>query len=194
MTSDTDVEFWDSRYREGRTPWDQGGVPVALRRWLGTAPRPGRVLIPGCGFGYEVQAFHAAGWEVLAIDYSPSGVARAREALGELADKVVLADFFANDFGRERFDVVYERTFLCALPPRMWPAYARRMAELLVERGRLVGTFFYGQNDDPPPHPLTPAAADAVLGYYLERVSDEAVTDSLPIFGGKERWQIWEKK
>ena len=38
------------------------------------------------------------------------------------------------------------------------------------------------------------AAADAVLGYYLRRVTDEPVTDSLPIFGGKERWQIWEKK
>lgn len=194
MASETDVEFWDSRYRDGLTPWDQGGAPNALTRWLAAGPAPARVLIPGCGLGYEVRAFHDAGWEVMAIDYSPSAVARARQTLGELGDKVILADFFANDFGREKFDVVYERTFLCALPPRMWPAYARRMSELLVDRGRLVGTFFYGHNDDPPPHPLTRAAADAVLGYYLQRVSDEAVTDSLPIFGGKERWQIWEKK
>ena len=194
MASETDVEFWDSRYREGRTPWDFGGVPNALTGWLASGAPAGRVLIPGCGSGYEVQAFHEAGWEVVAIDYSPSAVDRARRALGELGDKVVLADFFANDFGREKFDVVYERTFLCALPPRMWPAYARRMAELLVDRGKLVGTFFYGTNHDPPPYPLTPAAADAVLGYYLQRVSDEAVTDSLPIFGGKERWQIWEKR
>lgn len=197
MTSETDVEFWDSRYRDGQTPWDQGGVPHALTRLLAASAAPGRVLIPGCGFGYEVRAFHEAGWDVLAIDYSPSAVARARQALGEFGefgDKVILADFFANDFGREKFDVVYERTFLCALPPRMWPAYARRMSELLVDRGQLVGTFFYGHNDEPPPHSLTPAAADAVLGYYLQRVSDEGVTDSLPIFGGKERWQIWEKK
>lgn len=193
MASETDVEFWDSRYRDGRTPWDQGGVPNALTRWLGKASPAGRVLIPGCGFAYEVQAFHDAGWEVTAIDYSPAAVAHARQALGELGDKVVLADFFASDFGREGFDVLYERTFLCALPPRMWPAYARRMSELLVDGGNLVGTFFYGVNHDPPPYPLTSAAADAVLGYYLRRVSDEAVTDSLPIFE-KERWQVWEKR
>jgi hypothetical protein len=36
--------------------------------------------------------------------------------------------------------------------------------------------------------------ADAVLGRSFRRVSDEAVSDSLPIFGGKERWQIWEKR
>ena len=131
---------------------------------------------------------------VTAIDYSPSAVARARHGLGELGEKVILADFFAHDFGGEKFDIVYERTFLCALSPAMWPAYARRISELLLDRGKLVGTFFYGENDDPPPHPLTPAAADAVLGPYFERVSDESVTDSLPIFGGKERWQIWEKK
>ena len=194
MASDSDIEFWDSRYREGRTPWDQGGAPDALTRWLAAGPAPGHVLIPGCGFGYEVQAFHAAGWEVTAIDYSPSAVARAREALGELADKVLLADFFEIDFGQRKFDVVYERTFLCALPPRMWPAYARRISELLADDGKLVGTFFYGVNDDPPPHPLTPVAADALLGPQLRLVSDEPVTDSLPIFGGKERWQVWEKK
>jgi hypothetical protein len=27
--------FWDTRYREGVTPWDAGGVPPQLRRELG---------------------------------------------------------------------------------------------------------------------------------------------------------------
>ena len=71
------VEFWDSRYRSGKTPWDYGGVPAALLNYLQTA-QPGRVLIPGCGSGYEVRAFHERGWDVLAIDYSPAAVERAR--------------------------------------------------------------------------------------------------------------------
>ena len=87
MASETNVEFWDSRYRERRTPWDQGGVPEALTRWLRTTPSPGRVLIPGCGFGYEVRAFHDAGWDVVAIDYSPTAVKHAREMLGELGEQ-----------------------------------------------------------------------------------------------------------
>ena len=190
-----EVEFWDSRYRAGRTPWDFGGVPEALRRWLGRAEGPGRVLIPGCGSGYEVRAFAEAGWEVTAIDYAPAAVERARRALGEvLGRKVLHGDFFGHDFGPGQFDLVYERTFLCALPPERWPAYAARMAELLRGGGQLAGTFFYGTNDDPPPHPLTAATAEAILGPRFIRTADEAVSDSLPMFAGQERWQVWEKR
>ena len=192
--SETEVEFWDSRYREGRTPWDFEGVPTALTRWIASASSAGRVLIPGCGFGYEVRAFADAGWDVTAIDYAPAAVERARRTLGPLGDKVLLGDFFAHDFGRARFEVIYERTFLCALPPALWPAYGRRVAELLVDGGKLIGTFFYGANDDPPPHPLTTDTADAALGSHFMRIADEAVTDSLPMFEGQERWQVWEKR
>ena len=66
------IEFWETRYRAGRMPWDFGGVPRALTGWLHTATAPGRVLIPGCGSGYEVSAFHAAGWDVVAIEMKAS--------------------------------------------------------------------------------------------------------------------------
>ena len=49
------------RYAAGKTPWDFGGVPSALKSFLERSSVRGRVLIPGCGSGYEVQAFHAAG-------------------------------------------------------------------------------------------------------------------------------------
>src|SRR5207249_2681123 len=130
----TDREFWDSRYRDGKTPWDFRGVPAALQSYLKTA-QPGQVLIPGCGSGYEVRAFHERGWDVMAMDYAPAAVARAWEILDELAGKVVLADFFTHDFGGRKFDVMYERTFLCSLPPDMRPEYARRVTELLVNGG-----------------------------------------------------------
>src|SRR5690242_1332228 len=98
----TEMEFWDSRYRAGKTPWDFGGIPAALAAYLQTAS-PRRVLIPGCGSGYEVQAFHERGWDVLAVDYSPAGVECARQVLGPLANKVILADFFAHDFAGRKF-------------------------------------------------------------------------------------------
>ena len=49
-------EFWEKRFRENFTPWDAGRVPDALGRFLKTEPRGRRVLIPGCGSGYEVRA------------------------------------------------------------------------------------------------------------------------------------------
>ncbi len=53
----TRPDFWTSRYVAGKTPWDFGGVPAALKSFLTRSSAPGRVLIPGCGSGYEVQAF-----------------------------------------------------------------------------------------------------------------------------------------
>jgi SAM-dependent methyltransferase len=189
----TEMEFWDSRYRARKTPWDFGGVPHVLAKYLQTTS-PQRVLIPGCGAGYEVRAFHERGWDVLAADYSPAAIGRARQVLGALADKVVLADFFANEFGGVKFDVIYERTFLCSLPPEVWPRYERRMAELLADGGELLGLFFYGQEDEPPPYPLTEKQAQELFGEHFTRVVDEPASDSLPLFAGRERWQVWQKR
>jgi hypothetical protein len=50
-------EFWEKRFRENFTPWDAGRVPEALEKFLRAEPRGQRVLIPGCGSGYEVRAF-----------------------------------------------------------------------------------------------------------------------------------------
>jgi SAM-dependent methyltransferase len=190
LTDTTDIEFWDSRYRTGRTPWDFGGVPAALSAWLATA-KPGCVLIPGCGSGYEVRAFDERGWDVVAVDSSPAAVERARRLAGE---RVLLADFFAHDFGGRKFDVIYERTFLCSLPPKARPQYARRIAELLAPDGKLVGFFLYGHEDDPPPYPLTKEDAQVLFSKHFIRVADEPVADSLPLFAGRERWQVWRRK
>jgi SAM-dependent methyltransferase len=183
-------EFWDVRYAAGETPWDLHGVPAALKAFLKTSP-PGSVLIPGCGAGYEVRAFHEAGWKVTAIDFSPVAVERARSTLGALASCVAQVDFFTHDFGGRRFDLIYERTFLCALPPRLWPTYVKRMTELLRPSGKLVGIFLYGDQAEPPPYPLSPEKARELFMEKFSLVKSSPVSDSLPIFAGNERWHEW---
>ena len=186
-------EFWDARYASGETPWDFHGVPAALNAFLKTS-QAGSVLIPGCGSAYEVRAFDEAGWKVTAIDFSPVAVERARSELGPLANRVVQGDFFKHDFGSQRFDVIYERTFLCALPPDLWPAYVKRMIQLLRPNGKLAGIFLYGDQAEPPPYPLTPAKASGLLGKNFSLIKTLPVTDSLPLFAGDERWQEWVLK
>jgi SAM-dependent methyltransferase len=80
-------DFWTTRYAAGKTPWDFGGVPAALKSFLARSSVPMRVLIPGCGSGYEVQAFHAGGYDVTSIDFSPAAVDQARRVLGGLAER-----------------------------------------------------------------------------------------------------------
>ena len=185
-------DFWSKRYAAGKTPWDLHGVPEALREFLARSSAPASVLIPGCGSGYELRAFHDAGCDVTALDFSPAAIEQAERVLGPLASKVHLGDFFLYDFGERRFDLIYERTFLCSMPPAQWQDYAARMAELLTPGGHLVGIFLYGQASDPPPFPMTDREAAALFGRHFELRGSEILHGSLPVFDGmEERWQEW---
>lgn len=186
-------DFWTVRYAAARTPWDLGEAPAVLGRFLARAPGRGKVLIPGCGSGYEVAAFHRAGYDVTALDFSPAAVERARSVLGELADKVMVGDFFTHEFPPYSFDFVYERAFLCSMPPALWNAYGERMADLLRPGGQLVGLFLYGDEPDPPPFPFTDAAAADVFGGRFELSRSERVAGAVPMFDGKEHWQEWTR-
>jgi SAM-dependent methyltransferase len=187
-------EFWTVRYAAGKTPWDFGGVPSTLKSFLQRSSNPGKILIPGCGSGYELQAFHAAGYDVSAIDFSPAAVDQARRVLGPLAERVILGDFFTHDFGQRRFDLIYERTFLCSMTPSRWPDYVNRTADLLLPGGRLIGVFLYGQRpSSSPPFPLSEPEAEQLFNKRFQLVRSETVTDSLPLFRDMERWQEWLK-
>ncbi|HUL54757.1 MAG TPA: methyltransferase domain-containing protein [Opitutaceae bacterium] len=192
--SSNEPRFWDQRYETGRMAWDCGGVPRALTEFLRCHPAGGRALVPGCGSGYEIQAFHAAGWKVLGLDFSRAAVARARRTLGPLGDRIHEGDFFTHPLDAGSFDLVYERTFLCALPPTTWTAFARRMAGLLAPGGLLCGFFFFGPEEEPPPYPISPQELDRLLGADFAKTVDEPVVDSLPLYAGKERWQVWRRR
>src|SRR5258708_16214518 len=93
-------EFWEKRFRESFTPWDAGRVPAALEQFLKTEPRDQRVLIPGCGSGYEVRVFAEAGLETLAIDFAPAAVERAPPTLRPIPHLVPPRGFFLFRFHR----------------------------------------------------------------------------------------------
>lgn len=185
--------FWDERFERGFTPWDLGGVPGALREFAERAPAPRSVLIPGCGNAHELAYLADAGWDATAIDFAPSAVSRARQAAGQWASRVVEADFFAWEPQRP-LDVIYERAFLCAMPPALWPQLAARWAALLPAGGLLAGFFFFGESLKGPPFGIARAGLDALLAPHFALVEDAPVADSLPVFQGKERWMVWRRR
>jgi SAM-dependent methyltransferase len=196
----TRPDFWETRYAANRTPWDFGAVPAALQRYLAAHPGANsnlHVLIPGCGSGYEIAAFAGAGYRVTAIDFSPTAVAHARANVGPaLAECVVEGDFFTHDFAAAPFDLVYERTFLCALPPELWPKIVARTAALLKPGGVLAGIYFFGDKDDGPPFGLAADEPPQLFDDRFIRVADAPVppAESLPLFAGRERWQERRRK
>ena len=127
-----------------------------------------------------------------AIDFSGVAVKSTNKALADAGSKVILGDFFTYNFEAAPFDLIYERTFICSLPPRLWKDYAARVAQLLRASGTLAGFFFYGDEADPPPYPLTESQATEIFGAQFELKKSEPVTDSLSIFVGNEKWQEWQ--
>ena len=192
----TEQAFWSERFDRNFMPWDKGGVPAALRDFVAQAAQgvhAGTVLIPGCGTGYEVAYLSEAGWDVTAIDFSPAAVDAARALLGRWAGRVEQADFFTFTPHKPP-DVIYERAFLCALPPRMRAEIAARWAALLLPGGLLAGFFYFDDAPKGPPFGIAPDVLEALLAPYFERIEDRPVADSIPAFEGRERWQVWRRR
>jgi SAM-dependent methyltransferase len=189
-----DADFWNLRYEARFAPWESGGVPAKLRRWVAQGDAPRNALVPGCGSARDVAFLAASGWNVLGLDFSAAAVAAARSELGPHSGCVRQGDFFAP-LPEAPFAWVYERAFLCALPRRLWPDWGRRVAQLVEPGGLLAGFFYFDASDRGPPFGLcSQAELDALLAPSFERIEDEPVHDSIPVFVGKERWQAWRRK
>jgi len=188
-------DFWESRYRDHVTPWDAGKVPDALRNYAKRIKSGSRILIPGCGSAYEAGYLVAHRFDVLAIDFSPAAVELAKKNLSRFGDIVKLADFFEFDYGTP-YDVIYERAFLCALPRAVWPRWASRVAELVRPGGELAGFFYIDDNQRGPPFGVSQEGLNDLLGKAFEMTESRVLPpeQSLPVFQGKEIWQVWKRR
>jgi len=119
-----------------------------------------RALVPGCGRGYDVLLLASFGYDAVGLDGSETAIDECKKLAQEEGDKYPLqsgaetrgsitfltGDFFKNDWEtieqqgelKEPYDLIYDYTFLCALPPDTRPSWALRISELLSTSGRLV--------------------------------------------------------
>ena len=67
------------------------------------------------------------------------------------------------------------------------------MHELHAPEGRLVGFFFFGEDPKGPPFGISPEHLDNLLTPWFVREEDQDVDDSVPVFAGRERWQVWRR-
>ena len=86
------------------------------------------------------MALAEAGWNVLGLDLAPTAVARAealweeRQAKGGGGKGKGRLTYKVGNFNEldGRFDLIFDYTFLCALPPDHRPRWAKKMRELLT--------------------------------------------------------------
>ena len=188
-------DFWDKRFDAGVTPWDAGRAPLALGQFIARQPTPLNTLIPGCGSAWDAALLAEQGWPVTALDFSPNAVAAARVVLGtgNTGVNLVCADFFTHAPAAP-YALIYERAFLCALPRKRWADWGQRVAELLPSGALLAGFFFLCDQPKGPPFGILPTQLDELLTPNFKRLEDAAVDDSISVFSGRERWQIWQRR
>lgn len=130
----------------------------------------GRALVPGCGRGYDVTALASPTRKTFGWEISPTGIEAAKKRLNELSTEECphkentifeLVNFFdvVPSTDAEKFDFIYDYTFLCALGPSIRQDWARKMSELMKPGGELL-TLIFPINADRegtihPPFPVT---------------------------------------
>src|ERR1051326_3811785 len=79
MPNPSEIEHWESRYRTIEPPpWDTGRPSLELQRRLSQFPIPrGGAIELGCGSGSQAVWLAQRGFDVTAIDISPTAIAQA---------------------------------------------------------------------------------------------------------------------
>lgn len=151
-------QLWEERWQHGYTGWDLGAVSPPLKAYIDQIPperRHLKILIPGCGNGYEAVYLLQNGFtHITMLDIAPTAVEQLRQRLNRETPgwepylRLECGDFFAFSGA---FDLILEQTFFCALDPALRPGYARKMQGLLAPGGKLAGVLFDRDFEGGPP-------------------------------------------
>ncbi|WWC90293.1 uncharacterized protein L201_005226 [Kwoniella dendrophila CBS 6074] len=201
---------WEERWQEGRTGWDQSQSHASLVSLLKSdkagelgIPKKGKALIPGCGTGYDVYTFASSGLHATGMDLAPTGVEKARKWL-ECQPKtdgiaeVICGDFFNYDV-ENKFDVIYDYTFLCAIPPALHSSWSSQMNKLSTSNAKLI-TLMYPlppTDNKPPPFQVTVELYHELLDEHWELIWIQDVPEDerrKTGAGGSEKIAVWRTK
>lgn len=189
---------WDSRYREGDTPWDKGRPHPGMERFWERMGLRGRGLVPGCGTGWdaiELARRLGRGGSVTGLDLSPRALRMARDRDLDGAVKWVEGDFFEMDEAdlEGPYDWVFEHTCFCAIPPAARSRYFAAVCRWLRPGGLLAGFFFTGLEDDGrgPPWGVDAAALEALFEPAFESIAVDRSDPTFPGREGEETFRMW---
>lgn len=165
-----DARDWDRRYAEHELVWSAAPNQFVAAE-LGDL-RPGRALDVATGEGRNALWLAENGWDVTAVDFSLTGLDKARQLQSghprgrDLLLTWVHADVLEHDFGVGAFDLVV--LAYLQLPAEQRAEAVRRAFRALVPGG----TFFLVAHDSRnltegtggPPDPTVLYTAEEVLG------------------------------
>ena len=146
-----DSAYWSSRYQNQQTGWDIGKASNPLIELFKHIENKSlKILIPGCGNGYEAEyLFRADFKDVHIIDIAPEPLEDYKKRNKDFPiSQIILGDFFSH---KGEYDIIVEQTFFCALDPNKRMDYVNKVYDLLDVGGKLIGVLFDREFEGGPP-------------------------------------------
>lgn len=180
-------EYWDNRYSNNETGWDIGYVSTPLKEYIDQLEdKDLKILIPGGGNAYEAEYLHNKEFtDVYLLDISLFPLENFSKRVPSFPkDHLICQDFFGHD---DKYDLVIEQTFFCALDPSLRNRYVEHMHKLLKPSGKLVGLLFNDKlNDDKPPFGGSADEYRKLFEKLFEFRHFETAYNSIPPRAGRE--------
>ena len=141
MTTKMDKKYWENRYQKQETGWDAGAITTPLKEYIDQLKNKElKILIPGAGNGYEFDYLVTNGFKnVTVIDIAEQPIINLKKRNPKFIENFIQADFFDLS---EKFDLIVEQTFFCALDPKQRHNYVTKMHSILNENGKMAGLLF----------------------------------------------------
>jgi len=201
---------WAARWREGRIGFHQDAInDLLVEHWPTVTPDATcRVLVPLCGKSKDMLWLLGRGPSVLGVELSPIAVDSffVENGLEYVIEKrgayqafvgtgaatgltLIVGDFFglSPEVLGGRFDAVYDRAAIVALPPDKWAMYAQVVSQLMAPRSAgFMLTFDYPQNERNGP-PFSVGFHD-VKGCFEPGWAVELI-DTMELTSGN-RWEL----
>lgn len=148
--------------------------------------------------GHDAREFARHGYEVTAVDFSPSAVREMGRLAGpDTPMEILQQDLFTLPHELDgSFDYVLEYTCYCAIDPKRRGEFVDLVARLLRPGGMYISLAFpLTQQNGGPPFAVT---VSELLGMFQERgfqlIEREKPTDSVPRRRGAEELLLFQKK
>ena len=149
---DLSSEFWESSNQNQQTGWDIGYAATPIKVYIDQLTnKDQKILIPGAGNSYEAEYLFNKGFKnIFILEFAESPINNFLKRVPNFPKEQILIENFFDH--RDKYDLIIEHTFFCALDPSLRESYVEKTSSLLKSNGKLIGLLFRidFENDHPP--------------------------------------------
>ena len=189
-----DRNYWENKYRQNTTGWDIGSISTPLKEYIDQLEDKNiKILIPGAGNGYEAEYLWEKGFKnTFIIDIAEQPLINLKNRVSDIpVSQLINKDFFEFN---DKFDLIIEQTFFCAIDPRLRPLYSKKMFDLLRKNGKLVGLLFdFELTENGPPFGGDKKEYLSYFSQYFNIIKLERAYNSILPRKDRELFFIFEK-